>query len=527
MKRTLSLSTIALLLTACALSGAPAQGPAQPNPHPYILVTAGSAPTATAFQPPAITPLPSWTPGPSATATASPTTSATPSPSATPSQPPTFTPVASATPIPPARPQYNLNALWDYDGRTVIVSQEILYPNNTGQALGEMLLAVNPNLWNGVFSLLSLTVNGQDSAAHMLSGQRLTVPLTTPLQPGEILLLGIGYQLNLPYSSSKYENFGYTSRQTNLTDWFPFVPPYFPGEGWVLREPWGYGENLVYPLADFNVGVTFSDPASTPIVAASAPAWQEGNSLRYAFPQARTFSLSASRDFLVSTAEENGVSIASYYFAEHAAAGEMLLYSTQAAVRTYSQSFGPYAHNWLAAVETDLNDGLESDGLYFLASSFYASYDGTAANNLVMIGIHETAHQWWFGAVASDQALEPWIDEALCTYSEHVFYENNYPGLLNWWWNARINYYNPTGYVDMRIYNATSFRQYVNAVYLRGALFFDDLRARMGDEAFFAFLRDYYARHRGYIATAETFFTVLDAHSSNYNDIVEAYFYNR
>ncbi|MCK7516234.1 MAG: hypothetical protein MZV64_00150 [Ignavibacteriales bacterium] len=51
--------------------------------------------------------------------------------------------------------------------------------------------------------------------------------------------------------------------------------------------------------------------------------------------------------------------------------------------------------------------------LVFLATKFYNEYSGSARSNLVTIGAHEIAHQWWFGLAGSDQALEPWLDEAL------------------------------------------------------------------------------------------------------------------
>lgn len=511
---------VLLLLPACM--------PAVQATEAYFIVPADNLPTLTPFQPGGITAEPTWpappTASPAATDIPNPTSTAT-------SLPPTQTPAPNRDEVPSLPepnadlPTYNINALWNYAGRTLTVAQEIIYPNRSGETLSTILLAVNPNLWNGTFSLTSLTINDQPSSTHSLSGQTLSVPLPAPLAPGDSLRIGLKYNLALPYSSGTFQNFGYTARQTNLIDWYPFIPPYFPGQGWILSEPWVYGENFAYPQANFYLGVTFSD-ANPPTVAASAPAILEGDSLRYAF-QGRTFTLSASHDFQVASADMDGIAITSYYFPEHANAGQRILLETQSALRTFQRAFGPYPHTSLAIVETDLNDGLESDGLYFLASNFYAQYDGSAANNLVMIGVHEAAHQWWFGGVSNDQALEPWLDEAICTYAERIFYEENHPGLLNWWYNARIRYYNPGGYVDTRLHNTGSFRAYVNAVYLRGALFFDALRNRMGDPAFFAFLQDYYARHKGRIATADTFFIVLADHTTNADDLIRSYFYYR
>jgi aminopeptidase N len=46
--------------------------------------------------------------------------------------------------------------------------------------------------------------------------------------------------------------------------------------------------------------------------------------------------------------------------------------------------------------------------------------------------------------------------------------------------------------VDSTIYDFNTFRPYVNAVYLRGAIFLEELRQTIGDEAFFDFLRGYF-----------------------------------
>ena len=106
------------------------------------------------------------------------------------------------------------------------------------------------------------------------------------------------------------------------------------------------------------------------------------------------------------------------------------------AVGLFESLFGPYPYGSLSVVQSDLNDGQEFDGLVFLASKFYDEYDGSARSNLVAIGVHEMAHQWWFGLVGSDQAMEPWLDEAMAVYSEALFYQFIYPNSSDWWWNS-------------------------------------------------------------------------------------------
>ncbi len=169
-------------------------------------------------------------------------------------------------------------------------------------------------------------------------------------------------------------------------------------------------------------------------------------------------------------------------------------------------------------VEADFYDGMEYDGLYFLSRAFYNLYSGQPTDYLVAIAAHETAHQWWYGVVGSDQANEPWLDEALCTYTERLYSEHYSPSALSWWWDYRVNYYHPTGWVDTSVYNPQgtlqTYQDYRNAVYLNGAHFFEDLRKAVGDDAFFAFLKDYATRYAGQVALSSDFFALLRQHTT-------------
>ena len=176
-------------------------------------------------------------------------------------------------------------------------------------------------------------------------------------------------------------------------------------------------------------------------------------------------------------------------------------------------------------MQADLNDGQEYDGLVFLATKFYNEYNGSARSNLVAIGVHEIAHQWWFGLVGNDQAMEPWLDEAMAVYSEAIFYSYIYPNSYDWWWNFRVNYFGPSGYVDSNIYDSGTFRGYVNAAYLNGANFLEALNNRMGEDAFFKFLQDYASRYgRGRATTSDFFAVARQNTTADISDLINAYF---
>ena len=443
------------------------------------------------------------------------------------------TPTATPVPAPP-RAQYTMDVLLDYAAKTVAVDETIVYPNHTGTGLTDLVLAVEPNFWPNCFTVGPITLDGAPVANYALDGQKLSLALPVILAPEATVTVRIQYSLNLPLIEPTNPNlsrpriFGYSPKQINLTNWYPFIVPNINGQ-WVLHDPWYYGEHLVYDAADYAVNVRSADPAVTPVIAASgAPgSASTGEGTTYTLTAGRTFALSASTEFLTAGTQVGNVTVTSYYFQFFEGAGKAALNAAAQAVQIYSQRYGPYPHQSLAVVMGDFNDGMEFSAFFYLSRDFYNLYDGTPKNYLVFVAAHETAHQWWFEQVASDQALQPWLDEALATYSERIFYEAADPKLVPWWWAYRIDYYKPQGWVDIPVYAGGGFRPYTNAVYFRGAHFLEDLRAHIGDEAFFAFLQDYLAQEDGKIATATDFFRILQQHTTvDYSDIVRQYFQN-
>jgi hypothetical protein len=500
-----------LLITSCNLSN-----PSQTLPPTLVLVTANpnASPTPTPFQPSDSNYIPIDLPTLVSTYTPLPPTN-TPLPTlaftATPLPPPTAPPQT-------ARTQYTLYALLDYYGKQLAVDETIAYTNQTGVALNELVMAVEP-IHRGGFTMEHILLDG-NQLTYDLSGHRLTVYLSQPLQPNSQLTLALRFRIAVP-AKVKDAPYGYDVDQLNLTDWYPFVVPY--SNGWILHDEYYLGEHLVYDAADFDVNVKTTEGTIT--LATSGVEEPNGEWTRYRLYAARTFALSASDQFKVENAVAGGAQIRAYYYPGYEDEGLAILNAAVRAVNLYSSQFAPYPYGSLSVVQADLNDGQEYDGLVFLATKFYNEYNGTARSNLVTIGVHEIAHQWWFGLVGSDQAMEPWLDEAMAAYSEAVFYKFSYPNSLDWWWQFRVNYFGPSGYVDTSVYEAPTFRAYVNAAYLNGANFLESLNYRMGDDAFYAFLQDYCSRYGRGHATAYDFFAVARQNTTaDISDLIAAYF---
>jgi len=441
----------------------------------------------------------------------------------------TPSPTTTTEPLPiPLHSQYILNTIIDYDGHRVTVDEKIFYPNHSGQTLDSFTLAIAANFWPDCFHVNEIQVNGTTIANYSLDLHRLDIPVPTPLKPDSVSTLTINYSLNLPFldqaNSGRARIFGYSDIQMNLVNWYPYIVPYQNGE-WIIREPWSHGEYLTYPIADFEVNLSFVDSSNVPIVATSGFADPNGDFTRYTLTEGRTFAISASRDFEIANLQVGNVIVYSYYLPIYRNAGIATMNTSAQALQVFSEKFGPYPHKTLSVVVADFKDSMEFSAFYFQSRNFYDQYNDTPESYLVAVAAHETGHQWWFEQVANDQAEEPWLDESLTTYSEDIFYETVYPDSLAWWWSARIDFFEPRGKIDIPVYEGQDADTYKYIVYFNGAHFFKDLRERIGDEAFFGFLQDYLQQEKDKVSTRDDFFRVLNEHTdADYSDIVRKYF---
>ncbi len=429
--------------------------------------------------------------------------------------------------------QYSLTAILDYWNHYLGVDEQITYTNRTSDTLTDLLLLVEPTRYPSVFRLTGLSwEDGSPVQDYSFDLGQLRITLKEPLQQGERLNLSLSYELQLPSPDSSYYGrpvpFGYTPRQTNLVDWYPYIPPYLPGEGWLAHQAGAFGEYLVYETADFEVNIQLVGSSQDLIIAASAEDQDDGEWHRYLHPSARNFAWSVSHMYEVTRTQVGDTTVLGYAFPIHSAAGERTLQVTAESLRLFNQMFALYPRQTLSVVEADFLDGMEFDGMYFLSNGFYNLFNGQPGDYLTAIAAHETAHQWWYARVGNDQALEPWLDEALCTYSERLYFENASPEDLDWWWTFRVNYYEPSGWVDGSIYNPEGYRAYRDAVYLNGAVFMEELRKTIGDESFFNFLQDYADQNTNKIANADDFFTILEEHTTkDLSELISRFFVNR
>ena len=200
--------------------------------------------------------------------------------------------------------------------------------------------------------------------------------------------------------------------------WYRLMTPN-PAGRFLSRQQWC--EHLIYELADFRVEIQLVPNGTWPVIAAPVLSEQSGSTFRYQKNAARNFTWSASPDYQVLPAYAQNTLVLGYIFNEHTAAGQDAVEYIRQALEAYNVMFGYYPLECMTIIESDFPDGMEYDGLFFSEPIiFHLLFRRHPQAVLCALSAHETAHQWWYRVVSNNQALEPWMDEALCTYSELI-----------------------------------------------------------------------------------------------------------
>ncbi|MBA4398300.1 MAG: hypothetical protein C0396_00250 [Anaerolinea sp.] len=455
------------------------------------------------------------------------------SPTATEVETSASAPTEAVTPMPDDPSEYHLSyaitARLDYSRKTVEIEQAITI-SSLPIDVQVLVLVVEPNRYPDGFTLKSIVVDQAPIEEFTLAGNQLQFELPER-SPSEVpLLVRLEYGILLPEipppsEMYKPQPYGYTERQLNLVDWYAFVPPLDDQRQWLVHTPPIFGESLVYPVADFTVNLEITGNDLPLTVAASGSAVRTENRYQFTLQQARTFAISISPDYEVLETEAAGIKIKAYAFPNSRIPNQAVVgYAAQAAA-LYTELFGPLSYQQVSIVQADFLDGMEFDGLYFVSKGFYDLYDGTVNGYLSLITVHEMAHQWWFGMVGSDQALEPWLDEGLAIFAELQYLEAYFPDQVDWWWAYRVNFYQPVGYIDLAIYDYPSYIAYRNATYLRSAQFLFELREQVGVEMYTAIMQRYLQQEQLKISNAETFWVMFaDAPGYPFSELRAKYF---
>ena len=123
---------------------------------------------------------------------------------------------------------------------------------------------------------------------------------------------------------------------------------------------------------------------------------------------------------------------------------------------------------------------------------------------------HEIGHQWWYGMVGNDQYDHAFIDEGLTNFVTTIYFREMYGAAkaveqternLTLWYLAMLYAGDGDQLVDYPTDDFPTQGDYGATIYGKGALGFGAILDAIGDDAFFAALKDYLQDFRFKVAT--------------------------
>lgn len=334
----------------------------------------------------------------------------------------------------------------------------------------------------------------------------LCVETESSLFPGDKLTVDISFTTTLAKINHRT---GVTEKTVNLGNFFPILCAY--DKGFVECPYYSDGDPFLSDCANYKV--TLSLPKEYEVASSgkvlSERALESKKELILFVANARDFALVLSKNFKVERCEVGGVELLYYYHSDDAPAAHLA--AMKECFAYYNKTFGAYPYSTYSVAQTGLcYGGMEYPALTMISADL-------PKEEYVYTLAHETAHQWWYAAVGSNQIQNAWQDEGLAEYSTAMFFEAHpsygytEASLVS---GATENY---RSYFDVysRVFGQADTRmtrhlkdflsdyEYRSIAYDKGLILFHTVKTGIGEKRFVSGLKRYYESCKFKIVTPE------------------------
>lgn len=247
----------------------------------------------------------------------------------------------------------------------------------------------------------------------------IRVPLPDAVAPGDAVDIDVAFESHLPVVGFRT---GYFGAYHFVGQWFPKLAKLEPDGRWAHFT----FHRLSEFYADFgSYDVTIDTPANVVVGATGAlqSEAKEGDRIKRRFVQrdVHDFAFSAWDDFReLSAVTEDGVAVRVLYPPKFDAAAQKELSVVRFGLRHFNEAYGRYPYKTLTVVHpppgAEESGGMEYPTLITTGGFWFGPYVGD--HFLDLVTIHELGHQWFYGLVATDEHVWPFLDEGLNSYAE-------------------------------------------------------------------------------------------------------------
>lgn len=453
-----------------------------------------------------------------------------------------------------------VEASLDSEAAVLTVSQTLTLSNRTGEAQDAAVLRTWPNAFQTPdtspaaaedkiyescyldgFSIGALLMSrarvardGQEAqtVAYRYTDEAktvLSVPVPGGWQAGEWITVSLAYTVQIPHMAYR---FGVWDGIWALGNAFA-IPAVWEEGTWRTDEYYPVGDPFLSDCMNWTVNLSVPEGFLCAATGYARARTEEGRALyEFSAPAVRDFALVVSDRFCIAQEVRDNVLVSA--FATSQARARELLEDGRQALACFSARYGAYPYQSYTLCEINFPmGGMEYPGLAMIA----ADRLDAGGETLETVVAHETAHQWWYAAVGSNQFENAWQDEGLAEFSTALFldahpeYGIGYAECVAASEQSYRAYFSVqsqlTGEQDTSMQRPlTQFSgeyEYRNIAYDKGVILFDRLRETLGDEKFFDSLRAYARENTGKIASPASLIACFAARGAHAEGIIESF----
>jgi len=304
----------------------------------------------------------------------------------------------------------------------------------------------------GYTDSLKFTVNDEPAFLFSFYGYSDAYILYLPesLHPGDTTIIKTPFYVKLPEATSRM---GYDSSTFCLTQWYP-KPAVYDKNGWNPMSYLDMGE-FYSEFGTYEVSITLPDNY---IVAATGNlitkkelerledyaklctaskykqnireygSAEKEKTIKYTEKNIHDFAWFASTNFVVElenlSLPESGKNVRcwTFYQKEHADLWKNSIKFVSQSVAFFSEEIGEYPYHNCTAVDGPLGAG---GGMEYPTITVVNASSESSLENVIQ---HEICHNWFYGILASNERLNPWIDEGFTSFYECKYNDKYYPG---------------------------------------------------------------------------------------------------
>lgn len=362
------------------------------------------------------------------------------------------------------------------------------YLDKQNRRAGYFRIANTPPKRQGDVAIDLIKIDGQQIENYLIDNTIMTVPLISPLAPGDSVIFYIEFTSQIPARGSRT---AYGGKHFDIGQWYP-KPSVYDRYGWHVHQ---YLDNEFYAdFADFKVELTMPseyiiahvgkllneeevfggrlpipdgdsiivDALNSLVIDSSAmlekDTMEDESAEKEAFDDeiiidslstepsdtidvdqvdddrktwkiraenVHDFAFCANPKFIIDIGRYNDVIIKTYYYKSVKKRWERKTVDyTRKSLKLFSEKFFPYPYTQYSTVASLVGGGMEYPQLTMITRR--SGMRGEHTHSLESIIAHEVAHAWFYGILGFNETEQSYLDEGLTSFATTLYLEHYY-----------------------------------------------------------------------------------------------------